>query len=325
MLRKITFIALTFSLLAFAQPGYAQKPGQLHRIGVLMSGTPVSHKFFVDWFREGLSALGYQEGKNFVMLPRWAMGESKRLPALMKELVEAKVDVIVINGSRSVRAAEKLRSTVPVVVGNSTRLFTSIPNLSRPNGNITGSTYDPTALDPKRLALLKEAVPNARNFAYLFLPSTKNVMKNSKEVAASAKTLGLKFHAFKVRTPTDIESAVETMRKERADALMIRRSGLTIAHRKRLATLAIKHKLPTVCDMGRFAQAGCLLTYTPDLQSMMRRAAVFVDKILKGRKPADLPIEVVTRHRMVVNLKTAKALGITLPPSILLQANEVIE
>jgi putative ABC transport system substrate-binding protein len=325
MQRKITFISLAVALLVFAQPGFAQKAGQLHRIGVLMSGTPVSHKFFVDWFREGLSELGYREGKNFVMLNRWAMGKSKRLPALIEELVKAKVDVIVINGSRSVRAAEKLRSTVPVVVGNSTRLFTSIPNLSRPNGNITGSTYDPAALDPKRLALLKEAVPNARRFAYLFLPSTKNVMKNAKEVAASAKKLGGAFQAYEARTSPDMEGAFASMVKQRADALMIRRSGLTIAHRKRLAELAIQHKLPTICDMGQFAQAGCLLTYTPDLRSMMRRAAVFVDKILKGRKPADLPIEVVTRHRMVINLQTAKALGLTLPSSILLQATEVIE
>ena len=204
-------------------------------------------------------------------------------------------------------------------------LFRSIPNLARPSGNITGSTYDPSALDPKRLGLLKAALPGARRFAYLFLPSTKNVLKNAKEVEASAKTLGVKFQAFKARTPEDIESAFKSMVKERTDALMIRRSGLTISHRKRLAHLAIKNKLPTVCDTGPFARAGCLLTYTPDLKSMMRRAAVFVDKILKGRKPADLPIEVVNRHRLVVNLKTAKALGITLPPSILLQATEVIE
>ncbi|MDX1485333.1 MAG: ABC transporter substrate-binding protein [Alphaproteobacteria bacterium] len=325
MLRKITFIALAVALLAFAQPGFAQKTGKLHRIGVLMSGTPASHKFFVNWFREGLSDLGYREGKNYVMLNRWAMGKSKRLPVLMKELVRAKVDVIVINGSRSVRAAEKLRSPVPVVVGLSGRLFTTIPNFSRPNGNITGSTYDPQALDPKRLALLKESLPKARRFAYLFMPHTKNVIKDVEVVEASAEKLRVALQAHRVENLRDIEGAFASMAKQRVDAMIIRRSGLTIAHRMRLAELAIQHKLPTLCDTGQFAEAGCLLTYTPDLRSMMRRAAVFVDKILKGRKPADLPIDVVTRHKMVINLKTAKALGIILPSSILLQATEVIE
>lgn len=325
MHRKITFIALVSALFLVAQPVCAQQAEKLHRVGILMSGTPSSHKFFVDWFREGLSELGYQEGKNLVILNRWAMGKRKRLPLLMEELNKAKVEVIVINGSRSVRAAEKTPRAVPIVVGLSGRLFRSIPNFARPSGNITGSTYDPSALDPKRLALLKEALPNARRFAYLYLPSTKNVIKDVQKVEASAKTLGVELQLHSVRTPEDIEGAFKSMVQERVDALMIRRSGLTIAYREKLAQLAIKNKLPAVCDMGQFAQAGCLLTYTPDQRSMMRRAAVFVDKILKGSKPAELPIEVVTRHRMVVNLKTAKALGLTLPPSILLQATEVIE
>jgi putative ABC transport system substrate-binding protein len=325
MHRKITFIALVSALFLVAQPAGAQQAEKLHRVGILMSGTPSSHKFFVDWFREGLNDLGYQEGKNLAILYRWAMGKRKRLPLLMEELNKEKVEVIVINGSGSVRAAEKTPGAVPVIVGLSGRLFRSIPNFARPSGNITGSTYDPSALDPKRLALLKETLPDGRRFAYLYLPSTKNVLRNAEEVAAGAKALGVEFHAYKVRTPEDIEGAFASMVRQRVDALMIRRSGLTIAYREKLAQLAIENKLPTVCDMGQFAQAGCLLTYTPDQRAMMRRAAVFVDKILKGRKPADLPIEVVTRHKMVINLKTAKALGVKFPSSILLQATEVIE
>jgi len=231
----------------------------------------------------------------------------------------------VINGSRSVRAAMISPPAVPVVVGQSGHLFRAIPNLAKPSGNITGSTYDASALDPKRLALLKEALMNARRFAYLYLPSTKFVIETAKDVKTTARTFGVEFQEYRVRTPEEFDDAFKSMVKDRAEALMISRSGLTIAHRERLAGLAIKHRLPTVCDNVEFAEAGCLLTYTPDMRLMMRRAAVFVDKILKGRKPADLPIEVVTRHKLVVNLKTAQALGITIPPSILLRADEVIE
>ena len=326
-MKRLTAFALALCLVLSAMPPAAQsqQSGKLPRIGILMSGTPASHKHFVDWFRQGLSELGYVEGKNFVAVNRWAMGKRKRLRALAKELIKDKVDVIVINGSTSIKTVMKVTRTVPIVVGMSGLLPRVVTSLARPGGNITGSTYDSKTLGPKRLGLLREAVPGARRVAYLFLPSTKNMIANVKQVETVGKGLGIKIQLSQVRTLEDIESAFKSMVKERADALMIRRSGLTITHRKRLAALAITNKLPTMCDQGQFARAGCLITYTPDLQDMMRRAAVFVDKILKGAKPADLPVEVVTRHRLVVNLKTAKALGVTLPPSILLQASEVIE
>jgi putative ABC transport system substrate-binding protein len=325
MTKRIHLIIVSAVLLFAPLVAQAQQVGKVPRIGILMSGSPASHKHFVDWFRQGLRDLGYVEGKNFVAVNRWAMGKRKRLPWLVKELIKDKVDVIVINGSSSIKAALKVTRTVPIVVGFSSLLARSVTSLARPGGNITGSTYDAGTLGPKRLGLLREAVPGARRVTFLFVPSTKNVFENVKGMETAGKGLGIKVQPLGVRTLGEIESAFISMVKERADALIIRRSSVTNIYRKRLAALAITNKLPTMCDQEPFARAGCLMTYTPDHQHTMRRAAAFVDKILKGAKPAELPVEMATRYNLVVNLKTAKALGIRLPPSILLQANEVIE
>jgi len=323
--KKIIILAITFAILAVTQPAYAQQPGKLPRIGILMSGSPASYKYIVDWFIEGLSDLGYVEGRNYVAVNRWAMGKQKRLPALAKELIKEKVDVIVINGTSSIKAVLKVTRTVPIVVGSSGILPKFITSLARPGGNITGLTYDSRALGTKRLALLKEAVPGAQRVAWLFLRSDKNILGDLKRLETAATARGIKIKPLHVRTPGEIESAFVSMVKERADALFIRQSGPTIFHRKRLVALAIAKKLPTMCEHVTFVHAGCLITYSRDLRHMMRRAATYVDKIIKGAKPGDLPVEVATKYDLIVNLKTAKAIGITLPPSILLQATKVIE
>jgi putative ABC transport system substrate-binding protein len=319
----VTSLALV--LLAFTQPAAARQVGKLPRIGILMVGSPSSYGKTVDWFRQGLRDLGYVEGKNFVAVNRWAMGKRERLAALAKDLIKDKVDVIVINGNSSIKAVLNVTRTVPIVVGSAGNLPKYVTSLARPGGNITGSTYDSRALGTKRLALLKDAFPGAQRVAYLFLRSDKNILGDLKRLETAANARGIKIQPLHVRIPGDIESAFASIVNGRADALFIRQSGPTIHHRKRLAALAITKKLPTMCEHASFARAGCLMTYTRDLRQMMRRAAVFVDKILKGAKPADLPVEVATRYNLVVNLKTAKALGITLPPSILLQATKVIE
>ena len=323
--KKITILAITFAFLAFAYPATAQQAGKVPRIGILMSGSPANYKYIVDWFIEGLRDLGYVEGRNYVAVNRWAMGKQKRLSALAKELIKEKVDVIVINGTSSIRAVLKVTKTVPIVVGSSGILPKFVTSLARPGGNITGLTYDSRTLGTKRLALLKEAVPGAQRVAWLFLRSDKNILGDLERLETAAAARGIKIKSFQVRTPGEIESVFVSMVNDRADALFIRQSGPTIFHRKRLAALAITKKLPTMCEHVTFASAGCLMTYTRDLRHMMRRAATYVDRILNGSKPGDLPVEVAARYKLMVNLKTARALGITLPPSILLQATDVIE
>jgi len=317
------FLGLT--LAGFATAAQSQQKDRVPRIGIMMSGTPASHKHFVDWFREGLTSLGYVEGTNFVAVHRWGMGKRKQLPLLLKELIQEKVDVIVINGSGSVQAAREVSGTFPFVVGLSSLLLRSVDNLAHPGGNITGSTYDTVALGAKRLALLKEVLPDADRVDFLFLPSPENVLKDVKGMQEAGKGAGVHIQPRPVRTLNDMENAFERMAKERANGVIIRRSGLTIRYRNRLAVLAVKYKVPTICDQGQFAPAGCLLTYTPNQREMMKRAAVFVDKILKGAMPADLPVEIAAKYDLVLNFKTAKALDISFPPSILLRATEVIE
>ena len=322
--KKITILAITFAILAFAQPAYAQQTGKVWRIGTLFSGSPATHGHNVDWLRQGLSDLGHVEGRNYVFVSRWAMGKRKQLPVLAVELARAKVDVIVVNGGTSIRAAMKATRIIPIVVGSSGNLAKHVTSLARPGGNITGSTYNVSALNGKRLGLLREALPGARRVAFLFAPLNR-ALRDLKRVESASKPLRFKVQPLQVRTLGEIEGAFVSMVKERADALIINLHSFTNFHRKRLAALAIKNKLPTMCERGSFAQAGCLMSYSANRKQMLRRAAAFVDRILKGASPADLPVEIATRYKLVVNLKTAKALGITLPPSILLQADEVIE
>ncbi len=316
-----TVVCLVFAPLV----AHAQQSGKFPRIGILMNGSPASHKHFVDWFLQGLRDLGYVEGENFVAVNRWAMGKPKRLPALANELIKDKVDVIVINGSSSIRAVLKVTRTIPIVVGSAGNLDKYVTSLARPGGNITGSTYNSRTLGTKRLALLKEALPGAQRIAYLFLRSDKRTLGDLKRIETVGKPLGIRIQPLQVRSLGEIESAFVSMVKERADALIINNNGFTILHRKRLAAVAIAKKLPTICEQAQFVHAGCLMSYARDLQHMMHRAAAFVDRILKGTKPADLPVEMPTRYKLVVNLKTAEALGIKMPSSILLQATKVIE
>ncbi len=325
--KKITILVIAFAIVAFTQPAYAQQAEKVYRIGTLFSGSPASHGRYVDWFRQGLRVLGYVEGKNFIIVPRWGMGKLKRLPKLAAELVEAKVDVILVTGHRALGAAGKATQTIPIVVGIAANLVKYegfVASLARPGGNVTGSTFNASALSGKRLGLLREALPSARRVAFLY-SNLKRGLRDLKRTKTAGKALGLKILPLQVETLGEIERAIASMVKGRADALIFNTSSVINLHRKRLTALAITKKIPTMCEQEAFAHAGCLLAYSADRKHMMRRAAVFVDKIFKGAKPAELPVETATRYNMVVNLNTAKALGITLPPTILLQATDVIE
>ncbi len=326
--KKITILAVAFAIFAFAQPAYAQQTGKPARVGTLFSGSPASHGHYVDWFRQGLGVLGYVEGRNYVFVSRWGMGKRKRLPKLAAELVEAKVDVILVTGRVALSAAGKATQTIPIVVGTVSNLVKYqgfVASLAKPGGNVTGSTYNATALNGKRLALVREALPDAQRVAFLFSSSSKRTLRNLKRTEVAGKALGFKIQPLKARSLGEIKDAFASMVKGRADALIIHTSSFTNFHRNRLMALAITKKIPTMCENETFAQAGCLMVYAGDRKHMLLRAAVFVDKILKGAKPAELPVEIASRYKLVVNLKTAKALGITLPPSILLRADKVIE
>ena len=318
-------LAAAFLALAPMAAG-AQQAEKVWRIGTLMNGSPATSGHHLEWYRQGLHDLGYVEGRNFVFVSRWAMGKRKRLPALAKELVEAKVDLILVSGGAPVRSAAKATKTIPIVVGSASGLGTwgFVATLARPGGNVTGSTAFDPGLDGKRLGLLREAVPGARRVAFLFFPNRLK-RKELKRTETAARTLGVKIQPLPVRSLGDIEGAFQAMAKERPDALIIPSANITNFNRKRIAELVIAHKLPTICAQPKIARIGCIIAYVPDRALMHRRAAIFLDKIFKGANPGDLPVERPTKYKLIVNLKLAKAIGITIPPSILLRATEVIE
>ena len=222
MHKTITVLAVVFAIFAFTQPAYAQQAGKPARIGTLLSGSPKTHGHYVNWFREGMHELGYVEGRNFVFVSRWGKGKRKRLPVVAAELVKAKVDVIFVMGSPSLRAAKKSTQTIPIIVGSTSNIVKLglVDSLARPGGNITGSTIDRYALNGKVLGLLRETVPGARRMAFLFNP-TKTGLRTLKSTEAASKVLGLKVQPFPVRTIGDIEGAFVSMVRERADGPLI--------------------------------------------------------------------------------------------------------
>jgi len=276
--------------------------------------------------RGGLRGLGYVEGKNTVIEWRLAEGRLERLPALAAELVRLKVDVIVAPSAPYVEAARDATATIPIV-------FVLVPDpvalgfvksLARPGGNMTGLASLAIELHGKRLELLKEAVPGIARIAVL--TSYTGGGRALWEVTRAAASLGLQHEVVTVARPEQMDQAFVLIKERRADAILELPSGpMFYAHRQRIADLALRSRLPIMCSAKEFVQAGCLLYYGASFSDLMRRAATYVDKILKGSKPADLPVEQPTKFELVINLKTAKALGLTVPPSLLLRADQVIE
>jgi putative ABC transport system substrate-binding protein len=320
----IIVLGLALACLIAPQAVYAQQKPV--RIGTLLSGSPKTHAHYIRWFREGMRDLGYMEGKDFVLVSRWGRGKRKRLAALAMELVRVNVDVMMVVGVGSLRAARKATRKIPIVVGNVANIVESgyVKSLANPGGNITGSSFDRDQLNGKRLGLLREAHPNARRVAFLNSRSQRS-LRDLKRIKVASKAMGFQVQPWPVRTHQDIDTAIRSMARERIDSLLIPISTFSNFHRKRIADVAMKMRLPTMCSQESYARAGCLMSYTVDRRPLLRRAASFIDRIIKGAGPAALPVEMASRYKLVVNLKTAKALGITLPPSILLQATEVIE
>ncbi len=313
-------------ILSLPPAAQAQQTGKVWRVGTLLHGSPASHGHYLQWYRQGFKELGYAEGRDYVFVSRWSGRQRQRLHALAKELVAAKVDVIMVSGGTPTRMAAKATKTIPIVVGSASGLGTwgLVATLARPGGNVTGSTAFDPGLEGKRLELLREVVPGARRVAFMFHPK-KRGRSELKRTKTAADALGMQIKPVPLRTLGEIEDAFALMANERIDALILPSSNVIYSNRKRVGDLVTARKLPAICARQKIENSGCLMAYVPDRSLMNRRAAGFVDKIFKGANPGDLPVERPTKYKLIVNLKLAKAFGITIPTAILLRADEVIQ
>ncbi len=322
------FIAGALGIFAAPLAPEAQPAGKVPRIGFLGGGSRTSAGHVRKAFSEGLRDLGWIEGQNLLVEERWAEGQYDRLPGLAAELVSREIAVLVVGGGTPViRAAQHATSTIPIVmtIGTDPVGQGFISSVRRPGGNITGLVWDPDpAIASKHPEFLREMIPGLRRVGVLFDRAEPNtVYRKASEQAAI--TLGLTFDFAEIEAPNEIEKAFALITSKGAQAVLVYGSVLLFIHRRRIAALAAKHKLPDMYIAREHVEAGGLMSYGVSFAGLYMRAASYVDKILKGAKPADLPVEQPTRFELVINLKTAKALGLTIPPSLLLRADEVIE
>jgi ABC-type uncharacterized transport system substrate-binding protein len=328
MKKKITVLTLCAVLLALSVPAEAQQQlKKLHRIGILLVGSSSFYSAWIDVFRQGLKELGYIEGKNIAIEYRYAEGKADRLPALAAELVGLKVEVVFTSSTPSVLAVKKVTSTIPIVFVSISDPVASglVTSLARPGGNITGLSIVAVELSGKRLELLKEAVPSVTRVAFIWNSANPAQAPQWGEAQAAAQALGLQLQSLEVRSANDFDSAFEAALRERAQALVTTPAALLGAHLKRIVEFAAKNRLPTMYGNPQFVDAGGLMSYAPDYTVQYRRAAIYVDKILKGSKPADLPVEQPTKFEFIINLKAAKQIGLTIPPNVLARADKVIK
>jgi putative ABC transport system substrate-binding protein len=312
---------------AVAWPLASRAQGRIPRVGFMGNSTAALEANLVDSFREGLRELGYEEGRNIAIEYRWADGQYERFAALVTELIAAKVDVIVTAGTPAALAVKKATSTVPLVmvaVGDPVGTGL-VPSLARPDGNLTGLSSVAPDLEGKRLELLREIVPSVSRIA-VFLNSVNPFHATSMRQAQTAgKTLGIKVQQYDIRKSEDLDGAFAAIRKERPDALLILADRVFLHNRERIVDFTGEQHLPNVNAYKELVEAGGLISYGPSYEDMHKRAAIYVNKILKGAKPGNLPIEQPTKFTLVVNLKAAKALSISMPAGVLSRADEVIE
>ena len=324
--RRAFVFAIALGLLAAPLAAQAQPtPGKTPRIGYLTMRSGPSH--LEEAFRQGLRELGYFEGQNIAIEYRWADFKPDRASTLAAELVRLKVDVIVSTGGPiPATAAKRATKTIPILftVANPVSVGL-VASLNRPGGNMTGIYVLSAELDAKRLDLLKEAIPRVSRVAVLANPANPNTAGALKDLEGAAQALRVKLHVLEVRERQGIDDAFAAMARTRAEALLVMTDTLFLAQRERIVDLAAKHRLPGIFGWREFAEAGGLLSYDTSLADVYRRLATYVDKILKGAKPGDLPVEQPTKFEFVINLKTAKALGLTIPPPILFRVDRVIE
>ncbi len=327
MTKKITYIVLCTMLFALSFSAQAQQPENIPRIGYLEAVSPSISAVRSEAFRQGLRKLGYVEGKNIVTEYRYAEGKRDRLPALAAELVRLKVDVIVTAGASATRAAKKATSTIPIVMAQDSDPVGKgiVASLARPGGNITGLSTLAPEISGKQLELLKEIVPKLSRVAVLGTSTRPGNAQTLREVELAAGAFKVEVRYLDVLDPKKIETAFGAARKERVDAVLVLAGRILISHRTQVVELAVKSRLPAIYPFPRYVEAGGLMTYGVSRQDLFRRAATYVDKILKGAKPGDLPVEQPKEFKLIINLKTAKQLGITIPPSILYRADKVIK
>jgi putative tryptophan/tyrosine transport system substrate-binding protein len=323
---SVLFLTLSALLFALCSSALAQQPTKVPRIGYLTGASPSSMSARTEAFRQGLRELGYVEGKNIVIEWRFAEGKLDRLPALAAELVRLKVDVIVSGGPGATRPAKEATNTIPVVmtfdsdpVGNG-----FVGSLARPGSNITGLATLAPELSGKQLELLKEIVPKLSRVAVLGSSTNPGNAQTLKETELAAGALGVRLQHLDIRSPTDIKPAFREASKGHANALLVLGSPVLASQPTQFADLAVKSRLPAIYNRSEFVKDGGLMSYGADLADSHRRVATYVDKILKGAKPADLPVEQPTKFELVINLKAAKQIGLTIPPNVLARADKVI-
>ncbi len=328
MAMPLATIATVFVLFSAPLGVEAQQPGKVYRVGILTNkaSDPAEARLW-QAFRSGLRERGWIEGQNILIEFRAAEGNTARLPELAADLVRLKVDLIVARASIFVQPAKEATSSIPIVfLTHADPVGTGhVASLARPGGNITGLAMLMTDLAPKGLELLISAVPMAKRIAVLWNPDTPSHTPALKAVEEAGRMLRVQLQPVGARTAAELEGAFAAMARARAQAVLVLGAALFLAERQRVAELAIKHRLPTMSMLTEVVAAGGLMSYSANFDDLYRRGAIYVDKILKGAKPADLPVEQATKFELVINLKTAKAIGLTIPQSVLARADQIIE
>ena len=322
--RHVLLIALlTIGSLATPAASGAQSAARIHRIAVL--GNENNPPW--EGFRQGLRDLGYIDGRNVTIEWRWSEGKTDRLPSLATELVALKPDVIVASGTQAVRAAKQVTGAIPIVMTTASYpdKVGLVESLSRPGGNVTGLSNASPDLSGKKLELLKEIAPKTSRVAVVSNPANPVEILAVKELVAVAVVLGLEIQSVEVRSPDDFSAAFAALSSRRVHALLALGNPVNFRGRQLIAEFALKNRLPSMYDEGLFVEAGGLISYAPSFTDLFRRAATYVDKILKGAKPSDLPVEQPTKFELVINVRTATILGLTVPPSLRLRADRIIE
>ena len=315
------------ALLVRAVPAYAQPATKIPRIGVLHPGTPLSSPQSVEAFRQGLREHGYEEGKNIVVERRYTESRPERVAEIAAEFVRLKVDVIVTSLDVATAAVKQQTQMIPIVMAISIDPVATgfVSSLAHPGGNVTGLSTMSPELAAKRLELLREAVPGLSRVAIMWNTNVPGNLLEYKQAGDAARSLRLQLKSVEVSSVDDFERAFSALKTGGAQALIVAGSGLTSTNARQIASLAMEHRLPSMVSSRDRVDAGGFIAYGPNLAEMWRRATTYVDKILKGAKPGDLPIEQPSKFELIINLKTAKALGLTLPQSLLLRADEIIQ
>jgi len=321
-------LALVLGLLVWPLPAQSQQPARTARVGVLVPGSPASTKNLFEAFKQGMRELGYSEGQHVVFERRFSEGRPERLSDLAAELVRIKVDVILTSTDQAIAAVKQQTQTIPIVMANSTDPVGTgfVASLARPGGNITGRSAMSPELSGKRLELLREVVPGLSRVALLWNPDIRGALLEYKETEGAARSLHLQLQSAEVSRADDLDRALSAVKTGRAEALIVQAPNpIAYANRGQIVRFAQRNRLPSIYGTKDFADAGGLIAFGPNAADQWRRAAAYVDKILKGARPADLPVEQPTTFELVVNLKTAKALALTIPVSLLQRADHVIQ